>query len=273
MDGFEVCRRLKDDPSSRLVPVVLVTALAASEDRVRGIDAGADDFVTKPFVVAELEARLRSLLHQKRYTDELESAEKLMLTLASTIEARDPYTGGHCERLASYASGFGRRLGLPEEDIVVLNRGGFLHDVGKIGVPDSILLKPARLTAAEFAIIQEHPAIGDRLCSQLASLATVRPVVRHHHERLDGSGYPDRLRGDQIPLLAQIISIVDSFDAMTTDRPYRPGMSRNAAIDELWADAARGWKCGDLVETFEALCRERGPELVMPSGLLAGLAS
>ena len=145
--------------------------------------------------------------------------------------------------------------------------------MGKIGVPDSILLKSARLTAAEFAIIQKHPVIGDRLCAQLSSLGTVRPVVRHHHERLDGSGYPDKLRGNQISLLAQIINIVDSFDAMTTDRPYRPGMSRDAAIDELWADVARGWKCGELVEAFEALCRESGPKLVVPVRLLSGLAS
>lgn len=164
IDGFEVCRRLKTDPKTRLIPVVLMTTLTASEDRIRGIEAGADDFLSKPPVIAELEARVRSLTRLKRYTDELDSAESVILSLGLTIEARDPYTKGHCQRLAMYATALGTRLGLADDQLVALNRGGFLHDVGKIGIPDAVLLKAGRLTASEYALMQQHTVIGDNLC-------------------------------------------------------------------------------------------------------------
>jgi putative two-component system response regulator len=256
IDGFEVCRRLKNDAATRLIPVVLLTGLAAVEDRVRGIEAGADDFLTKPFVGAELKARIRSLTRLKRYTDELDSAEAVILSLARTIEARDPYTGGHCERLAMYASALGQRLGLPEDQLVALRRGGFLHDVGKIAIPDAVLTKRGPLDAAERVVMERHPVIGDGLCSQLKLLDDVRPIVRHHHERLDGAGYPDRLSGDRIPLLAQIMSIVDAYDAMTTRRPYRAAASAEYACQELREEAAKGWKSVSLVEQFTAIAKE-----------------
>jgi putative two-component system response regulator len=229
---------------------VLVTALTNVEDKVRGIDAGADDFLTKPINAAELQARVRSLLRIKRITDELDSAESVITSLAMTIEARDPCTDGHCQRLAHYAVALGQGVGLPAEDLAALRRGGFLHDIGKIGIPDAILLKPGRLTASEYAAIQEHTIIGDRLCGNLRVLNRVRPIVRHHHERLDGCGYPDALRGDDIPLLAQILSVVDVFDALTTSRPYKTAMSAEQAIGELRDEVARGWKRGDLVDAF-----------------------
>jgi putative two-component system response regulator len=250
LDGLEVCRRLKADPATRLIPVVLISGLSAVADRVRGIEAGADDFLTKPFAGAELKARIRSLMRLKRYTDELDSAEAVILSLARTIEARDPYTGGHCERLAAYASELGRRLGLEEDQLVALRRGGFLHDVGKIAIADAVLIKRGPLDAAERLLIEQHPAIGDGLCSQLRLLDDVRPIVRHHHERLDGSGYPDRLSGEGVPLLAQIISIADTYDAITTERPYRAAASAAHACDELREDAAKGWKSTRLVEEF-----------------------
>lgn len=250
IDGFEVCRRIKAETATRLVPVVLVTTLAASEDRVRGIDAGADDFISKPPVVTELEARVRSLVRLKRYTDDLDSAESVILSLALAVEARDPYTHGHCQRLAAYAMAFGRHLGLADDQLVALNRGAFLHDVGKIGIPDGILLKTGRLTNAEYALMQQHTVIGDKLCSELRLLDDVRPIVRHHHERPNGTGYPDGLKGDEIPLLARILSVLDVFDALTTDRPYRPALSKEQAVDELRREAAGGWKSATLVEEF-----------------------
>src|SRR3954469_24777340 len=189
--GFEVCRALKADPLTRLIPIVLITALQQSEDRVQGFDAGADDFISKPFNAHELRARVRSLLRIKRYTDDLDNAQSVILSLALTIEARDRYTEGHCERLARYASQLGQRIKLSDDDIAILTRGGYLHDIGKVGIPDAILLKPDRLTAEEHVIMQDHVAIGDRLCGELRSLRQVRPIIRHHHERRDGTGYPD----------------------------------------------------------------------------------
>jgi putative two-component system response regulator len=253
IDGVEVCRRLKSDPQTRLIPVVLVTTLKASEDRVRGIEAGADDFLEKPPVVAELEARVRSLTRLKRYTDELDSAESVILTLGLTIEARDPCTKGHCERLATYATALGARLDLDADKLVALHRGAFLHDVGKIGVPDAVLLKAGRLTPAEFALMQRHTVIGDKLCSELRLLEDVRPIVRHHHERPDGTGYPDELKGESVPLLARILSVVDVYDALTTERPYKPALTKDEAVRELREEAARGWKFPELVEEFATL--------------------
>lgn len=253
IDGIEVCRRLKSDPKTRLIPVVLITALTASEDRIRGIEAGADDFLSKPPVIAELEARVRSLTRLKRYTDELDSAESVILSLGLTIEARDPYTKGHCQRLARYATALGGRLGLADDQLMALNRGGFLHDVGKIGIPDGVLLKDGRLTASEYALMQQHTVIGDNLCSELRLLEDVRPIVRHHHERPDGTGYPDRLKGEGIPLLARILSVVDVFDALSTERPYKRALTPDQAVRELREEAAKGWQFQELVEEFAAL--------------------
>jgi putative two-component system response regulator len=250
VDGFEACRTIKHDPATRLIPVVLVTSLDDTASRIRGIEAGADDFVSKPFNPPELRARVRSLLRIKHYTDDLESAESVIVSLALTIEARDRTTDGHCQRVAQYASALGRKLGLDADDVSALTRGGFLHDVGKIGIPDVVLLKRGPLTPSEYELIKEHTVIGDRLCGELRSLRRVRPIVRHHHERLDGSGYPDGLRGDATPLLAQIMGIVDVFDAVTTERPYRVAMPVAWAVEELEREVARGWRRADLVATF-----------------------
>jgi putative two-component system response regulator len=259
IDGVEVCRRLKADPATRLIPVVLITTLTASEDRIRGIVAGADDFLSKPPVIAELEARVRSLTRLKRYTDELDSAESVILSLGLTIEARDPSTEGHCQRLGRYATALGVRLGLADDQLLALNRGGYLHDVGKIGIPDSILLKAGRLTVAEYTVMQQHTVIGDNLCGKLRLLQDVRPIVRHHHERPDGTGYPDQLKGEDIPLLARILSVVDVYDALRTERPYKPALPPDDAIRELREEAAKGWKFEAIVEEFVTLIAQGDP--------------
>jgi putative two-component system response regulator len=250
VDGLEACRAIKRDPGTRLIPVVLVTAMDNGASRIRGLDAGADDFVSKPFNAPELRARVRSLLRIKRYTDDLDSAEAVIVSLALTIEARDSTTDGHCHRLAQYASVLGRTLGLDEDDVSALARGGFLHDLGKVGIPDAVLLKRGPLTPCEYALMKQHTVIGDRLCGELRLLRRVRPIVRHHHERLDGSGYPDALRGGAVPLLAQIMGIVDVFDALTTDRPYRAALPVERAIEELRREVDIGWRRGDLVAAF-----------------------
>jgi putative two-component system response regulator len=248
--GFEVCRRLKRFEATRLIPVVLLTGLAGREHRLAGIEAGADDFLTKPFDSSELTARVRSLSRLKRYTDEFESAESVIVSLALTVEARDACTEGHCDRLSTYAVTLGRAIGLSADDLRALRKGGLLHDVGKVGISDAILLKQGRLTPGEYEIVKSHTVIGERLCSGLRSLAAVRPIIRQHHERLNGSGYPDGLKGSEVSLLAQIIGVVDAFDAMTTDRPYRTSLGIARAFEELRSDVAKGAMDGTLVERF-----------------------
>ena len=251
LNGIEFCRRVKENPATRLVPFILITGLADRANRIAGIEAGADDFLGKPFDSQELKARVRSLLRLKRYTDELDSAESVILSLALTVEARDPYTRGHCQRLAAYSLLIGERIGASDEQLSALHRGGYLHDVGKIGVPDAVLFKPSGLTPDEYEVLKRHTVIGDRLCGDLRALSLVRPIVRHHHERLDGSGYPDGLKGDAVPLLAQIISIVDEYDAITTSRPYRQALPPERAFDELSKDVKKGLLNPDLVDIFE----------------------
>jgi putative two-component system response regulator len=264
LDGFEACRTLKSLPATRLTPIVLVTALQDSKDRIRGIEAGADDFISKPINFHELKARVQSLVRIKRYTDELDTAAAVILSLSLTIEARDRYTEGHCLRLCNYATALGTSLGLDQDDQSALARGGYLHDIGKVGVPDTVLSKPGRLTPAEYEQMKLHTVIGDHLCGELRSLRRVRPIVRSHHERLDGSGYPDGLRGDAIPLLAQIMGVVDVYDALTTERPYKPAWSPEFAFEELSREARRGWHCTALVDSLAELGR-RGA-LMTPAG-------
>ena len=255
MNGFMLCRQLKQQPLTRLIPIVLLTSLDARQHKIDGIKAGADDFLTKPIQFEELIARAASLVRLKRFTDDLESAESVILSLALTVEARDPYTVGHCERLAAYAAAVGRALGLRPDEVLTLHRGGYLHDVGKIGVPDAVLLKNGRLTAAEHEQMQAHTTIGERLCGELRALRPVRAIVRHHHERLDGTGYPDALRGDAIPMTAQIVGVVDAYDAMTTNRPYRTALGEARACEELLRDAREGRLNPEIIRVFLDLDR------------------
>ena len=255
--GLEVCRRLKSDPATRLTPVILVSAQAELTARLNGIEAGADDYLSKPVHPYELVARVRSLSRVKQLTDELDSAESAFLALALTIEARDPYTKGHCERLSHSAVQLGQMIGFSDEDLFALERGGYLHDIGKVGVPDAVLLKPGPLTPEETVVMKRHPEIGDSLCAPLQSLRTVRPIVLSHHERLDGSGYPEGLRGDEVPLLAQIVGIVDVYDAMTTHRSYRQASPHDEAIRHLLEQVEDGKFHLAHVEAFiETLQRE-----------------
>jgi putative two-component system response regulator len=253
MTGFDVCQSIKSRPETRFIPVVLVTGLTSVEERIRGIRAGADDFLNKPVNSQELLARTRSLLRLKAYTDELENAETVLYSLALSIEAKDPYTKGHCDRLSSYSEALGQRLNLSQEQCIALRRAGVVHDIGKIGVPEHILLKKDALSEVEWVVMKEHPVTGERICSPLKSFRHVLPIIRHHHEKLDGTGYPDGLRGEKIPLTARVLQITDIYDALVTDRPYRKALSHAEAIQTMRSEARRGWWDKSLIDEFEAL--------------------
>ncbi|MGC2272284.1 MAG: HD domain-containing phosphohydrolase, partial [Candidatus Sulfotelmatobacter sp.] len=256
--GYDLCRELKSDPATRLIPVVLITGLSESSDKLRGIEAGADDFLNKPVLAEELTARVKSLLRVKEFTDELETADSVLCTLGLIVEGRDPYTEGHCERLASRAADLGRHLGLDEDSILALQRGGYLHDLGKIAVPDAILKKGSDLSLAEWAIMKQHPVTGESICKPLKSLRLVLPIIRHHHEHSDGSGYPDGLRAGEIPLLPRVLQVVDVYDALCTARPYKPALPHDEAAQTMREEARRGLWDAELVnELFSMLVEKR----------------
>jgi putative two-component system response regulator len=255
--GYEVCRELKADSKTRLIPIVMITGLSAREDRLKGIEAGADDFLTKPISAEELFARVGSLLKLKEFTDELETVDSVLCTLGLSVEARDPYTEGHCERLAKNASDLGTFLGLDEESLLALRRGGYLHDLGKISVPDEILKKGTDLTEAEWAIMKQHPVTGEAICRPLKSLRLVLPIIRHHHEHSDGSGYPDGLHDKEIPLLPRILQVVDIYDALRTARPYKPAFGHGEAAITMRHEAEIGLWDKELVAEFLNMLEKR----------------
>ena len=255
MSGVELCARLKADPRYELMPVVILTAVGDLEARVAGLAAGADDFFTKPVAFVELRTRLGALLRVRLLLSQLERAEAVITTLALTIEARDPYTLGHCDRLSRYAVAVGEALGLDPEMVRSLRLGGYLHDLGKIAVPDGILLKPGPLDPIEYERIRAHPGAGSDLVLGLRSMELVRPIMRHHHEKWDGSGYPDGLKGEAIPLGARIISVVDVFDALHTDRPYKAALPRSEAVSTLIRETDAGYWDPRVVETFLEILR------------------
>ena len=255
MSGIELCVRLKADPRYELMPVVILTAVGDLEARVAGLAAGADDFFTKPVAFVELRTRLGALLRVRLLLSQLERAEAVITTLALTIEARDPYTLGHCDRLSRYAVAVGEGLGLDPEMVRSLRLGGYLHDLGKIAVPDGVLLKPGPLDPIEYERIRAHPGAGSDLVLGLRSMELVRPIMRHHHEKWDGSGYPDGLKGEAIPLGARIISVVDVFDALHTERPYKAALSRSEAVSTLIRETDLGYWDPRVVESFLEILR------------------
>ena len=249
IDGYEVCRRIKANTATSLVPVVMITSLDETNDRVRALEAGADDYMTKPVDRVELVARVRSALRLKGVYDSLDSAEHVIFALAAAVEAKDPYTEAHTQRVADSARAIGSRMGLGASDLEALYRGGLIHDIGKIGIPDAILLKPGPLDPAELATMRMHPQIGENIVAPLRTGASLLPIIRHHHERFDGTGYPDRLSGAGIPRLARIIAVCDAFDALVNDRPYRARKSLDEAVATLMAGAGTQWD-PEVVQLF-----------------------
>jgi putative two-component system response regulator len=254
MDGYEVCARIKDRPRGRLLPVVMITALDRAHDRVMALNAGADDFMSKPVERIELVARVRAALRLKALYDELDSVEQVIFSLAAAVEAKDSFTEKHTQRVGESARLIGELMRLPESDLDALYRGGIIHDIGKIGIPDSILLKGGPLDMEEQITMHAHPLIGEGILRPLHSGASLRPIIRHHHERFDGTGYPDRLRGEQIPRLARIVSVCDAYDALVNDRPYRRGIAPEEAMEVLHRGAGTQWD-PEVVSVFGSQIR------------------
>ncbi|MBN1283345.1 MAG: response regulator [Proteobacteria bacterium] len=229
VSGFEIIKRIRESKQTRFIPIIVITALAEQEDKLRAIELGADDFLVKPINKLELMTRIKSLLRMKLMHDDLDTSESILFSLAEALEAKDFYTRGHSERVADLAVNIARRMAVPESEIESIRRGALIHDIGKIGVKESILLKPGRLTEEEMSHIRTHASRGYDICERLKSLEPCLAIIRSHHERMDGAGYPDGLKGDEIPLAARIAAVADAFDAMTTDRPYRKGMTTQEA--------------------------------------------
>ncbi len=251
-DGVALCREIKAAPATSLTPVVHVTGSTDRVHRLAAIEAGSDEFVAKPFDIQELLTRVRSLLRTRRLTTQLVSAEAVMVALARTVEARDLYTERHLTRVAQRAVRVATALGVDARTIETVRLGGLLHDLGKIAVPDAVLLKEGELSRAEFELIKLHPAKGAEIVRPLTRFSAPGPVVLHHHEHFDGSGYPEGLRGDRIPFAARIVAVADAFDAMTTTRPYRRALPVEIAFERLRDGSGRQWD-GSIVEAFVRL--------------------
>lgn len=250
IDGYEVCRRLKQDEHTRLTPIVFVTALNDRRARLKGIEAGGDDFLSKPFDQLELSARVRSLVRQRQLNEDLDHAGQVLFSIARAVESRDPNTGDHCERLVELGRIFGEHLQISRQEVRDLMWAGYLHDIGKIGIPDSILLKTGSLTPAEQIAMRQHVLIGEQICQPLRTMQGVLPIIRHHHERWDGSGYPDGLVGDEIPFLVQVFQLVDIYDALTHERPYKPAFSSQETLAIMFAEVDKGWRNPELMQRF-----------------------
>ena len=250
MGGPEFCRQLKTDRRMRFIPVLMMTSVQGFENEVMGITSGADEFLTKPLHPAVLRARIRSMLRNKALIDSLDEAESILFALAQAVEQRDQYTGFHCQRLSTYSVALGEALGLSRAELRALYRGGYLHDIGKISVPDAILYKKGALSEEEWVVMRNHTIKGEAICRPMKSLSPVLPIIRSHHERWDGTGYPDSLKGEDAPLLARVLQTADIYDALTTARSYKPALSHEQAAAVMLQEVDKGWRDPELVSLF-----------------------
>lgn len=264
MSGPDFCRLLKRDRKTQLIPILMTTSVQGAENEVAGIESGADEFLIKPLQPTVVRTRIRAMLRNKALVDSLEEAETILFALAQSVEHRDKYTGLHCERLASYSIGLGQALGLPRQDLLALYRGGYLHDIGKISIPDVILFKRGLLTDEEWQTMRQHTIRGEEICRPMKTLAPVLPIIRSHHERWDGTGYPDGLAGEEIPILARILQVADIYDALTTARPYKPAFSHQHAIEIMLEEARRGWRDPELVPLFAEVSQQASETVASP---------
>ncbi len=253
--GEDICRQIKAHPGLEYLAVILVTAREEGAGKERALASGADDFLTIPVDRHELRARVRSLLRLRHYFHDLEERESVILSLSGVLEAKDPYTNGHSSRVGEMSVQLAREMGLGYDFAASLKTGGLLHDIGKVAVPEHLLNKPGPLTDEEYEIVKTHPVIGWEICKDLHSAHSVLPCIRHHHERYDGRGYPDGLAGDAIPLGARIMGLADVYDALTSARAYRDGMSPTRAYEILTAENDLGLWDPEVFRAFASLYR------------------
>lgn len=262
MDGFETTRRIRNELNLTLLPIIILTTMDATDAIVRAMGDGADDYVIKPFRSVELVARIQAAVERKRLTDRLEDTEAVLFSLARMVEARDHDTGDHCDRLAHTSVVLGKALQLSPDSLEALRRGGVLHDIGKLGIPDAILLKEGKFDPAEWEIMKQHPIIGASLCAPLRTMNKTVDIIRHHHEKWNGSGYPHGLAGEDIPLLARVFQIVDVYDALSSARPYKPAFPREKVLDILNEKTAKGYWDPHLMAVFLDIVENRPQDLV-----------
>lgn len=279
MSGPEFCNRLKANRETRLIPLLILTSVQGIENEIKGLASGADEFLLMPLHPDVVRARIRTMLRNKAAVDSLEQAETILFALAKAVESRDQETGAHCERVAQYSVRLGTAMGLPDTSLQALYRGGYLHDIGKICVPDAVLFKRGELSEVEWGVMRSHTICGEEICRPMKSLAAVLPIIRNHHERWDGSGYPDGLAGEEIPLLARVFQIADIYDALTTQRSYKPALSHEEAIAVIEEEARRGWRDPELVALFRECLSSAlpskpqllAPEISGPPSVMASL--
>ena len=250
LGAIEFCRMLKKASATQFLPVFVTAASDDLENEVRAIEAGADEFFIAPLRPRAFRARVQASLRHKAMIDSLDDSETVLFSLAQSVEERDPALGQHCQRLALMAAAMGVALGLPAPDVLALQRGGYLHDIGKVAIPDYILFKPGALTDEEWEIMKSHAERGERICSNMRSLAPVLPIIRNHHEKWNGTGYPDGLKGEEIPLLARILQLPDIYDALTTARPYKRALTPDESLHVIREESAKDWRDPRLVEVF-----------------------
>lgn len=263
LDGYAVLRYVRQKMGEALLPIIMVTAYGDGSDAIAdALNLGATDFIRKPYDPLELIARVDAAVSHKRLTDQLEDAESILFAQARMAEARDHHTGDHIARVAHNAVVFGQSLGLPPDDLLVLRRGAVLHDIGKLGIPDAILLKPGKLTDEEWGIMKSHTIIGERLISDMRRMRPAADIILSHHERWDGGGYPNGLKGEAIPFLARLFQLVDIHDALVYERPYKSALPPDEVARLLKEETDRGWRDPDLANAFLEILASRPDDLV-----------
>ncbi len=250
MDGFEVCEKLHDSSTTKDIPIIMITGLEDNKARSKCFELGVE-YLTKPFNIFDIKMRVEKLLELKNYKTQLKDAEKLIFQLALIAERKDAYAKGTNEKLAGYGTHFAKHLGLQDTEIKNIGKGALLHSVGKIEISENILSKPGPLSNEEFENIKSYPEAGEKICQPIESFKEVLPIIRHHKEQFNGNGYPDQLKGDNIPVNAQIISMADSFNALTTDRPYREALTVKNAFSAMDVELEKGSLNPNLYKEFK----------------------